>query len=88
MVVSIRGEACPPVGRSAPETAVAEQALIHLALDLVGEATAGEAELDGDLLFRPALSPLHEAGKQPAERTGLGGPQRPADSEMGGMGED
>jgi len=88
MVVSIRSEACPPAGRSAPKTAAVKQALVHPALDLVGEATAGEAEPNGDLLLRPVLPPLHEVGEQPAERAGLGGSQGPADGEIRGMGED
>jgi hypothetical protein len=88
MVVSIPGEACPPAGRSAPETAVAEKALVHPALDLVREATAGEAEPNGDLLLRPLLPPLHEAGEQPAERTGVRGSQGTAEGEIRGMRED
>jgi hypothetical protein len=70
MALSIRREACPPAGRSASETAVAKEALVHPALHFVGEPPAGEAEADGDLLLRPALPPLHETGEQPAERTG------------------
>jgi hypothetical protein len=78
----------PLAGRSAPETAAVRQALVHLALDLVGEATAGEAEPNGDLLLHPVLPPLHEAGEQPAERTRLGGSQDAAEGEIRGMGED
>jgi hypothetical protein len=88
MVVFIRSEACPPAGRSAPETAAAKEALDHPALDFVGEATTGEAEPNGDLLLRPALSPLHEAGEQLAERTGLRASQGAAEGEIRGMGED
>jgi hypothetical protein len=88
MVFSIRSVACPPAGRSAPEIAVAEEALVHPALDLVSEATAGEAETNGDLLLRPLLSPLREAGEQPAEWTGLRGSQGTAEGEIRGMRED
>jgi hypothetical protein len=57
MVVSIRCETCPPAvqPRKPPPK---KEALVHPAVDLVGEAAAGEAEPNGDLLFRTLLSPL------------------------------
>jgi len=70
---------------SAPEAAAAHKALGHPALDFVGEASAGEAEMKGDGLLRLVLPPLQE----PAEQTGPGaGTQRTAVREIGSMGED
>ena len=55
---------------SGPETATAEEALAHPAFDFVGDVPVGEAEMNGDVVFRPALPPLQEAAEQSAERTG------------------
>ena len=77
MVISIPNEGAPPGGRSTPETAVAEEALVHPALDFVGDVPAGEAEMDGDVLLHPALPPLQEAAEQPAEHAGLTDRARP-----------
>jgi hypothetical protein len=71
MVISIPNEGAPLGGRSTPETAVAEEAFVHPALDFVGDVPAGEAEMDGDVFLHPALPPLEEAAEQPTERTGL-----------------
>jgi hypothetical protein len=89
MVIPIGNAGAPLAGRSTPETAVAKEALVHTALDFVGDVPTGEAEMNGDLLLRPALPPLQEPAEQPAERTGLGpGAQRLGVVEAGRVGED
>src|SRR5262249_7366760 len=78
---------CPRRDRSAPETTGADEALGHPTLDLVGEAPAGETQVNGDVLLRPALPRSQQAAKQPAERTGPGaGVRRPVAGEIDGMG--
>src|ERR1044071_5650031 len=80
------------VGGSPAETARVDEPLGHAALDLVGEATAGEAKVGGDFLFGAALPPFHgvadEPANEPAERTRPGdGVAGPGASETCGMGE-
>jgi hypothetical protein len=89
MVFSIRNGACPLTGRSVPETAATNEALGHPALDFVGDASAGEAEVNGDLLLDPALPPLQEEAKQTAKQTRLAdGARRCAVTDMEGVSQD
>jgi len=55
------------IAESGAETATAEEALAYPAFDFVGDVPAGEAEMNGDVEFRPALPPLQEAAEQSAE---------------------